>query len=402
MPLRRSILIVLFLALFGAGCSLLLLLEHYNQAHDNVLVSMMCGSSSTGGCTAVDESPYASFFGVPLSAYGLIFYLALALLAGLSFAAETKAQEEAASVLWILSAFAVLVDVALFLVQALIIGAFCTLCLSTYAVSLLIAVLLLKYRSFAPLRHVRALLGLPAGKMLAGAWVGGLVLLAVGVWTSNLALSLIDPTTFDERLADIAYGEFHSSPAVSIDVAETPSVGLADAPIKIVVFSDFLCPWCKQVADIFQQNFPKWNDKVVVYYKSFPLDKFCNPSIGKTVHPGSCWMALGGVCAAEQGKFWEYHDQVYGDQPKNPSSPTVMRIAAQAGIDTVALKQCMMQTKNQGKVRSLITQAASLGVLGTPVIFINGHRLPRIAYFSYVLRKEAEHLGLPPLEGLED
>ncbi len=402
MPVRRVIFIVFFAALVGAGCSALLLLKHYNQAHDNTLISMMCGGSATSGCTAVDESAYSSLFAVPLSAYGLFFYLALALPAGLSLAADIKAKEAVCSILWLLSAIALVADVALFLVQALVIGAFCGLCLSTYLVTLVIVVLLLKYRSFAPVTPLKALIDVPTGKVLATAWIAGLVLLATGVWASNLALSLIDPTTFDNRLADIAYGEFMSSPAVTIDVADAPSVGEANAPITIVVFSDFLCPWCKQVADNLQQNFPKWNDKVVVYYKSFPLDKFCNPSIAKTVHPGSCWTALGGVCAQAQGKFWEYHDQVYADQPKDPSSSTVMSLASQAGLDTVALKQCMMQIPNQSKVRKLIKQASSLGITGTPVIFINGHRLPRIAYFSYVMGKEAQRLGLPPLGGLND
>jgi protein-disulfide isomerase len=193
-----------------------------------------------------------------------------------------------------------------------------------------------------------------------------------------------------------------SSPRVAIDVAGDPMVGPADAPIQIVLFSDFLCPWCRQVAEDIQQNFLKWNNKVAIHYKSFPLDKFCNPTIGKTLHAGSCWTALGGVCAQEQGKFWEYHDAVYAAQPENPTGRDVLRLAASAGLDTAQMKACMLQVSSQGKVRKLIKDAAALGVTGTPVIYINGHRLPRLAYFSYVLRRETERLGLPPLEGLDD
>lgn len=403
MPVRRTVLLVFLAALAGALLSGLLLLQHYNQAHDNALVSMMCGGDGKSGCEAVDESPYSSLLGIPLAAYGLFFYLLVALSAGLSLAGDEKTKQNVSAVIFMLASFAFLADVALLLVQALAIGAFCTICLSTYAATFLILVFSWKHRSFDPAGKLRALAASPAGgKMFLASWTVGIALLAAGVFASNLALSLIDPTTFDQRLADIAYGEFMESPSVALDVEGDPVIGPADAPIKIVLFSDFLCPWCKQVAENIQQNFLKWNDKVAVYYKSFPLDRFCNPVIGKTLHAGSCWLVLGGVCAQDQGKFWEYHDAAYAASPANPDGHDVLVLASSAGIDTVRMKQCMMQVANQGRVRKLIKDAGALGVKGTPVIYINGHRLPRIAYFSYVLRLEAERLGLPPLEGLDE
>lgn len=402
MPVRRTVQLVVLASIVGALLSVLLLLQHYNQAHDNALLDMMCGGEGTSGCDAVDESAYSSLFGIPLSAFGILFYGALVLTSGLALLAESATKERLCSILFFVAAAGLAADAVLLALQAFAIGAFCMLCIATYAATLVIVLLLWKYRSFTPFSHVRTLAAAPGGSMLVASWGAGLVLLAAGVFASNLALSLIDPTSFDRRLADIAYDEFRQSPEVSIDVADAPSVGPADAPIKIVVFSDFLCPWCKQLAENLQQNFPKWNDKVAVYYRSFPLDKFCNPGIGKTVHAGSCWLALGGVCAQEQGKFWEYHDEVYANQPRNPSGKDALLLAAQAGLDTAAMKACMMQTKNQGRVRTQIKQGASLGLLSTPVIYINGRRLPRIAYFSYVLRREAEQLGLPPLEGLDE
>jgi protein-disulfide isomerase/uncharacterized membrane protein len=403
MPLRRSVLLVLVAALAGTLLSGLLLLQHYNQAHDNALVSMICGGSGKSGCEAVDESPYSMFLGIPLAVYGILFYVSLAIVAGLSLVGDQKAKEAAAAAAFALAVVAFGVDLVLLGLQAFAVGAFCLLCISTYAATLMILVVTWKYRSLGLAAKFGALAASPAGgRLLLAAWAVGIALAGAGALATNYALSLADPTTFDQRLADIAFDEYRQAPLVAIDTDGAPSVGPEDAPIKIVVFSDFLCPWCKQVAENLQQNFPKWNDKVAVYYKSFPLDKFCNPSIGKTLHPGSCWMALGGVCAAAQGKFWEYHDAVYADQPTNPDGHDALVLAAGAGLDTVQMKQCMMQIPNQGKVRALIKQAASLGVSGTPVIFINGRRLPRFAYFSYVLRRESERLGLPTLGGLDD
>jgi uncharacterized membrane protein/glutaredoxin len=404
MPLRRAVLLILVAALAGTLLGGLLLLQHYNQAHENALVSMICGGSGKSGCEAVDESPYAMFLGLPLALYGIILYVSLAIISGLSLVGDQKAQEAAAAASFALAAAAFAVDMILLGLQAFAVGAFCILCLSTYAVTLVILVVAWKYRTAGVAAKFRALASSSngGGRLLLAAWIVGIVLASAGALATNYALSLADPTTFDQRLADIAFDEYRQAPLVSIDTEGAPSVGPEDAPIKIVVFSDFLCPWCKQVAENLQQNFPKWNDKVAVYYKSFPLDKFCNPSIGKTLHPGSCWMALGGVCAAQQGKFWEYHDAVYANQPTNPGSHDALVLAASAGLDTTQMKLCMIQIPNQGKVRSLIKQAASLGVSGTPVIFINGRRLPRFAYFSYVLRRESERLGLPTLGGLED
>lgn len=400
MPSRRSALLILLVALAGAVISGLLLLHHYNQAHDNALVSMMCGGEGKSGCEAVDESAYSKFLGVPLAAWGIFFYGAVAVIAGLSLAADQKARDAAAGIVFFLAALAFLADAALLLVQAFSIGAFCTLCLSTYAATILLLGLSFRQRAHVAGR-LSALAAAPGGSILLAAWGLAVALVGAGVFAANAALAMSDPATFDQRLADIAYDEYLQAPKVTLETADAPSVGPVDAPIQIVLYSDFLCPWCKQVAENLAQNFPKWNDKVAVYYKSFPLDRFCNPSIGKTLHAGACWMALGGVCAAQQGKFWEYHDAVYANQPTNPNGHDALVLAAGAGLDTVAMKACMVQIPNQGKVRALIKDASSHGVSGTPVIFINGRRLPRFAYFNYVLRLESERLGLT-LGGLED
>ena len=167
MPVRRTLFILLLASLVGALLSVLLLLQHYNQAHDNALLSMICGGNAASGCEAVDESAFSSLFGVPLSAFGIFFYLAVALSAGLSFAVDAKAQEQMCSVLFGVASIALAADVALLLIQAVIIGAFCTLCLSTYAITLVTCLLLLKYRSFALVQKIKGLLASPAGKVLA-------------------------------------------------------------------------------------------------------------------------------------------------------------------------------------------------------------------------------------------
>ncbi len=402
MSISRTISLVLILALIGAFLSGLLLLQHYNQAHENALVKMMCGGDNTGGCEAVDKSDYSSLFGIPLSVYGGFFYLSIALFMGLALAGDSKSKEHVASLVFAIASIGFLVDLALLAIQAFVLAAFCNLCLSTYAVTLVILLLLWKHKSFSPSHKIKALKEKSEGKMLLASGIIGSIVIGVAVLALNFALSYRDPETLDARMTELAYEEYLENEVAQFDTAGIPFMGSPGAPIKIMLYSDFLCPWCKQVAQNFKQNFQLWGDRVVVYYRSFPLDKFCNPNIGQTLHPGSCWTALGGVCAQDQGKFWEYHDRMFEVPPRMPNGKNVLDIAWEVGIDTAKMKQCMMSIQNQGRVRSLIKEAGTHEILSTPVMFINGRRLPRLGDLAPVLKREAARLGIPPLEGLND
>jgi protein-disulfide isomerase len=150
----------------------------------------------------------------------------------------------------------------------------------------------------------------------------------------------------------------------SVDVSYDPSRvrGDANAPVTIVEFSDFQCPFCKQAEAALQAVMAKYGSKVKLAFMDFPL---------REIHPRAQATAEAARCANEQGKFWEYHDVLYADQTKL-DTPGLVASARGLGMNEKVFQSCMDSGKFKAKIDADLAQGQSVGVAGTPGFFING------------------------------
>jgi protein-disulfide isomerase len=150
------------------------------------------------------------------------------------------------------------------------------------------------------------------------------------------------------------------------------SVGRSDAPVVIYEFADFQCPACAQFAAIatphIKQNFVQAGTVRYVHY-DFPLTG---------IHPHAFLAARAGRCANEQGRFWEYHDQLYAEQRNWSGQDEVVEMfvdyARQVGLDRAAFETCLRSDRYAVEVSENMKLGESLRVPGTPTIYINGRR----------------------------
>jgi protein-disulfide isomerase/uncharacterized membrane protein len=445
---RWRMALVLVLSLLNAGISGLLLFQHRGYGGGMAVVEQVCGPGTESGCAVVARSSWSVLLGVPLAAWGVVFGLSLALLFFLALLAGPGARNASAALALVALGAALVGDVVLFFIQLLVIKAFCKLCLLTYALNAVSFLLLFKTRRDG------AVLGEAwsggEGRVAFAGWVAGTLAVAGAVLAADRALALReqraqaavilgglpspapsasalplapgseaqryqeeaqaaqeqarrlqeildDPQKLDQYMADKAAREFDQGPVQTIDLKTAPSKGAAQAPIRIVEYSDFLCPFCRSVASGFAQYLPTTGNRVILYFKNYPLDKTCNPDLQQTVHPGACLLAFGAVCAHEQGKFWPYHDRVFAEPPANPQAKDVSAIAGQAGLDTAAFEACMASALPKERVAADVAEGKKGQVQGTPTLFINGKRLPRLNDFTATVDREAKRLGLPPV-----
>jgi protein-disulfide isomerase/uncharacterized membrane protein len=166
----------------------------------------------------------------------------------------------------------------------------------------------------------------------------------------ELQATLDDPQKFQAYQEQKAAENFEHQPKVNLDLAGVPVKGPKEAPIQVVEFSDFLCPFCRNLAGAFGGFMPQSQGRVSVFFKHYPLDQDCNPVMTRTVHEGACELALGGVCAEEQGKFWQYHDRIFTQPPAAPTNETVVQLATEAGLDANALRQCLSSPGTRAKL----------------------------------------------------
>jgi protein-disulfide isomerase len=138
--------------------------------------------------------------------------------------------------------------------------------------------------------------------------------------------------------------------------------GRADAPITIVEFSDFQCPFCRNASATVRQIAAKYGNDVRLAFRDLPL---------RQLHPNAQRAAEASRCAADQGKFWEYHDVLFANQDKLDRDGLLLH-ARTMGLDMHAFSACLDQGKYTDAVEKDVQEAQAAGVSGTPAFFING------------------------------
>ncbi|MDQ1283987.1 MAG: oxidoreductase [Patescibacteria group bacterium] len=139
--------------------------------------------------------------------------------------------------------------------------------------------------------------------------------------------------------------------------------GNKDAKAKIVVFSDFQCPYCKVFYKSLRDVMNQYSEKAQFAFKEFPLD---------SIHPQANGAALAAACAQEQGKFWEYADILYdkqNDWSKATNTSLFKTYAGNLRLETGKFNECLDGKKYQAKIDADKKEAADFGISGTPAIF---------------------------------
>ena len=133
------------------------------------------------------------------------------------------------------------------------------------------------------------------------------------------------------------------------------------APVKLVEFSDFQCPYCQRAHATLEQLVDDYQGEVAWVYKHFPLE---------SLHPYAFQAAEASECAAEQGKFWEYADTLYANQ--SLITPDYLKTAAgNIGLDQKDFNDCLTSGRYQGKVEDNFSEGEAAGITGTPGIYVN-------------------------------
>lgn len=150
-----------------------------------------------------------------------------------------------------------------------------------------------------------------------------------------------------------------------ISFAGEPFRGSEKAPVTIVKFEDFQCPFCKQIQPTVNALLSRYDGKVSLVHKDLPLE---------SLHPQARQAAEAARCAHEQGKFWEYHDKLYATAPK-ASADDLQSYAKDVGLNADSFDRCFASGKYKEVVQRDLNEGAQLGLTGTPTFFINGREI---------------------------
>jgi protein-disulfide isomerase len=169
-------------------------------------------------------------------------------------------------------------------------------------------------------------------------------------------------------------GQPTPGPVVRASADDDPSWGPVDAPVTIIEFSDFQCPFCHRFwSETLPQIRQEYEGKVRFVYRDFPL---------VSIHEWAQKAAEAAECADDQKMFWEYHDLIFGNQDALSEQlnaegldgvlATFQSYAADVGLDTSVFNECLDSGKYTSEVQKDVQDGQSYGVTGTPAFFING------------------------------
>lgn len=168
----------------------------------------------------------------------------------------------------------------------------------------------------------------------------------------------------------------------NIPVGTSPFIGPENAPITLIEFSDYECPYCRQwYQETFPQIMEEYQGKIRFVYRDFPL-------VG--LHANASPAAEAAYCAGEQGKYWPFHDKLFSGSYALSTS-TYIQYATDLGLDLTQYKECVDTHKYQSTVEDNYQFAADLGIQSTPTFFINGLAIvgaQPFSVFKQVIDKE--------------
>jgi protein-disulfide isomerase/uncharacterized membrane protein len=396
----------MILAAGGLGICLYLYSIHVALLMGEIKSGPLCGTDGLG-CQSVASGPYSSLMGLPLASWGALFYSALALLGlgGVIFWRDSGR-------VFLRWAFGLAVlgfafDLYLAYTMVFRIQAICWLCVTTYAINLIIIIAVVKIvwtepRPRIPLRSIFPWakdaqgMDLYYRNAIKGLLIGGVLFTSVVCVAGSQFIS--KSLTGDDRERLEKLKESLAKQRVRAVYADNrPTMGSGDSAVTVVEFSDFLCPYCAKAAKYLKLAEASNHGTARFIFRHYPLDSACNRKVSSNIHPGACLLAVGSVCAGEQNRFWEYHDIAF-ETKGTISQPVVMEIASKLGLDLSAFNSCLTSDRGLAVVREDINAAVNAGVKSTPTLFINGRGLrgvPKPWILNDILQYSKKNLTPP-------
>ncbi len=165
--------------------------------------------------------------------------------------------------------------------------------------------------------------------------------------------------------------------AMAVSAGNSPSIGPKNAPVTIIEFGDYQCPYCKLWHDeVFDQLMANYPGKIRFVYRDFPLQG----------HPEALPAAEAADCAGEQNAYWNYHDALFGQQ-YGLGHDAYVQYATDLKLNVNAFTTCIDSHRNLAEVKDNLNYAIRMGVQSTPSFYING--IPLIGAQPYETFQQA-------------
>lgn len=399
--LRFFFLTLIMIGVFIAGY----LLHRYDLLVDqNTLAKPdICTAIFRKGCDNALKSSFSSILGLPLSGWGIIYYLTLGVFLAVQAFTGSLLKKECMFSIFLLTLIASLVSITLLALMTIKPALFCPGCAAIHLINLVLFFISKKATGYSVSQFIKI------RPTSFRPWISGyiktlnrskivgfsIVLLTIGIFYVDLRQFVASPKKIlivpaDPRVILSGYNS-ESIKNIPID-KDDPVLGPANTKVELVVFSDLTCPACRNFSRTVSDLNRRYYGKIKIVFKHFPLGKACNPLITQDLHPRACEAAFAAEAARKQGKFWSFHDALFATDLNN-SHKTVSLIALKLGLNSLRFENDRTGDSAMARVEKNINLAIKLGVKATPTVFLNGRVVNdlRFASLQILINNELQH-----------
>ena len=377
-----------------------LLTHHIRLKYGYQVEPSLCVINQWIDCDAVAKSEYAELFGIPVASYGMFYYLILLGLSGMQCFLDKRNYYA----IWLLfSTIGFVSSVTMAGISLFAVGKVCIFCFSVYLLNTVVFIAVLfsrqHYCSWVQNISMSWKMFVYALKALLSAEVpeqhrsisrfsvvyvlfsDGLVLLLLFFLVLGVYVPRAESSKNKDDIAS-AYEDWLNQPVQEFAVLSGGgylekdfSWGPELAPITIVEFSDFECPFCRRLGMFLKELENRNSGKIQIIYKNYPLNSSCNAAMTTEMHKHACEFSYLARCAGKYGdkEFWKMHDGIIGLFKADKKSST--RLIEEAGLNEKEMKECMVSAEVRQRVMADAELGNKLGINSTPSIFINGKRV---------------------------
>lgn len=361
---KKLLAVLSVVALIGVGLAVASSQQYYEIRSGMGGFKSFCNISIQMNCDRVAASKYSELIGgFPLSSFAAGWFIALFCL---SLIGRNRFWErDSVRAVFAMAGVGVLFTAGYFLVMAFVLQTYCLYCLGIDAVNVIAFILAILMKPE----------GLAINKPDTDKWKKIAGVIATSVIVAVFGLKMFDSVSMASSDIDQVVNATLETPVLPVEISDSdPSMGPKNAPVTIVEFSDFQCPYCRIGAMVMKSVMDRYPKQVRVVFRPFPLDQSCNRLVNHPMHLSACEAARVGLCSNKQGKFEPVYETLFDRQTEIlPGFPA--KVATDQGVAADQLAACTESPEINSLLNKSIEEGITLGIDSTPTFFINGHKV---------------------------
>ncbi len=372
MAIDKRKLTVQILSVIGFALTIKLAMIYYSANYDKYALSSFCSINDFVDCDGAAKTMVSQFLGIPLAYWGMLFYITVLFLTfvdklkNAKFLKFLEVFKNPVAYITVIGTFAFIVSMTLAGISIFKIKKLCILCVITYLIDFLIALI--------PAKNIKDYFS--SFKTTFFDFIDGvkkypktfviLLILAISMLTYSEVTNCFTPHI--KRAKEIKKFILMKENPYKID---GNILGNENADVIIELYSDYGCPICSVHNIILHKIVQEYQNVKVIHY-NLPFDITCNHELSMTMHPGGCFMSKAALAAGKLGNYWGMSSLLYENHPMNEKE--LIPLIEKLGLDKDKMFAYMNSKEIDDKIQEQLYKSYELNIDATPTMFVNGEK----------------------------